>query len=141
MRAWHLVLLLTLPGAILVCVMLYGSPDRVTRENGVRVGPDMTVAAVRSVLGPPGDYTTGPVRPDGAPKFATKTPDGPVMLIKEGWRVEDWNSDSAIIWVMYDEYGIVKCRMMTPAMKEQQSIFDNLAWRAKRQWRKWFSSN
>jgi hypothetical protein len=50
-------------------------PDRITRENFDRIQLEMGQAEVEAILGPPGDYTTGPVRlpsDDPAPRACVR---------------------------------------------------------------------
>jgi hypothetical protein len=49
--------------AVLVAVgvfVLWLRPGRVTRENFERLKEGMPPAEAKAILGPPGDYTTGP---------------------------------------------------------------------------------
>ena len=41
--------------------VLWPRPDRITRANYDRIRMGMSRAEVEAILGPPGDYTTGPV--------------------------------------------------------------------------------
>jgi hypothetical protein len=64
-------LLVALAGLAVVgavgAVVLWLPEDRITESNVDRVRRGMSQAEVKVILGPPGDYTSGPVSPlDGA---------------------------------------------------------------------------
>jgi hypothetical protein len=93
----------------------------------------MTPADVQAILGPPGDFRTGPTEERGAHDFAylraTKVSAAPPMY--GGY----WHCDSATILVLIDPESLITkhhwpCRLKGP--------FDTLLWRAKRQWHRWF---
>jgi hypothetical protein len=128
-----------LPLAVVISAVLPGlRPHRVTQENFDRIRKGMTPAEVQAILGPPDDYTTGPV----------KQPPPPQTGFAEGeWSYKDgaerptsdtWRSDAASIWVVYDGSGALVYRSYIPMERIPQSAVDNLLWRARRQWPKWF---
>jgi hypothetical protein len=110
-------------------VVLWPRTERVTRENFDRIRKGMTRQEVEALLGPPEVYSTGPTTTDGPAvhRFfdVGDTPHGSV-----------WETDTAIVQVtlagsvMYAEYH--------PLARQEQGPFDNLLWRAKRQWHCWF---
>jgi hypothetical protein len=125
-------------------VVFWPRPDRITRENYARVHEGMTQADVEAILGPPGDSRTGPTL-FGSP---TERHDlVPLSRILSEWPepVDPcsylhciWASDSVQIEVgFHTKMGAYRatCR---PLRSGNQSVFDNLLWRAKRQWRRWF---
>jgi hypothetical protein len=111
--------------------VLWPRPSRITRVNfeWVRVGTSRAKAEV--LLGPPGDYTTGPVVPNGYPTVWWGPSD------ERAGKPQEWRSDNATITVSYDRH-TGQISAFTPMTRLPQSPFDNLLWRAKRLWRKWF---
>jgi hypothetical protein len=111
--------------------------DRITFENFQRLRGGMTNAEVTAVLGPPGDYETGQgilvadSRRDAifdAGEFAR----APFST------QEEWGSDNALIKVSYSTSGKTVAAFYWGAELEAAGPFDNLLWRAKRQWHRWF---
>jgi hypothetical protein len=132
-----------------VVVLWPRPPSRITRENYGLIREGMTRAEVEAILGPPGDYRTrlgeselsdqswNPDLADYGPKIATwLTLDDngrPLAPVSAGI----WISDSIRIdvWTL-DDSGRV---MGTEAMARRSAgTLDNLLWRLKRQWRRWF---
>jgi hypothetical protein len=105
--------------------MAWPRPDRATEENFDRLQPGMSRAEVEAILGPPGDYRSG--------ETTTRS--------KVIWFRGDllWETDDVLIIVGFDESGEMWTRDIWDVhlVKPKVSI-DNLLWRAKRQWRKWF---
>jgi hypothetical protein len=93
----------------------------------------MTRVEVESILGTPGDHTTGPT-----------TIDSRVLMF--GWfgsppqaaDAVDWQADDVCISVAFDASGRQVGSVCGGNHRIEQSLFDNLLWRAKRQWRRWF---
>jgi hypothetical protein len=145
---WVLAVLLLAVGAF----VLWPRPDRVTSEGFGRIAEGMSRSEVEAILGAPGDYTSGPtasveVQSYGWLNWAPRYGPGGVTMIPgvTEWREPDgtvtckWEGDAIVIWVAFrssgeasDAFGIVRDRRV------EQSSLDNLLWRAKRQWRKWF---
>ena len=127
-------------------VVLWPRKDRITQENydGIRMG--MSRAEVEEILGLPGDYRTGPgatnlgrdviawvIDPDVhpyPPSSWSKIDEGP-----HSWGY--WLGDSFQISVAIDDSGQVQ-EMHGFPRRTTQGVFDNLLWRAKRQWHRWF---
>jgi hypothetical protein len=84
--------------AVGLCLLLRpASPSRTTLENARRVRLEMNRAEVMALLGPPGDYTTGPIARSGEPAGLFRNPD------EVGGRVEYWTSDTVhISMTIYD---------------------------------------
>jgi hypothetical protein len=127
--------------ALLVAAVLLGgvfalwpATSRVNRTNYDRIKPGMTLAEVEAVLGPPGDYTTGPVGMTAGPESAggfDATRLGPEAI---RW----WYTDTAMVGVLVDEKGVAQQSIYTPVVRIAQGPVDNLLWRAKRRWQRWF---
>ncbi len=131
---WALVAIL-IPAGVGAFV-LWPRPDRITRENYDRIREGMSRAEVEAILGPSGDYTTGPVKPrDGARLDMSDT--SSTLEVRPG-SAAMWVSDAAYIIVFFDDSGRVKLSGFDPCTSEPQGPLDNLLWRIKRQWHKWF---
>jgi hypothetical protein len=114
--------------------VLWQRPDRVTRANYDRIRMGMSRAEVYAILGPPGDYTTRPGvyrhfhwRQDGRLSYGVGffwTGDEEVIVL-------DFNPRDDAVWRMeFEDVG--------PYGRVELSAFDDLRWRAERQWRRWF---
>jgi hypothetical protein len=127
-------------------------PNRITSENCDRIKEGMSRAEVEAILGPPGDYRTslgetmlvdGAWRGDWAdygPVVATWVPildsQGRPSLPKTSAGI--WKCDSIEILVMTaDDSGRVLGASTVPR-RRTGSPLDNLRWRLKRQWHRWF---
>jgi hypothetical protein len=134
-------LLVVLAGlAVVVAVgviLLWPRADRVTRENYDRIHEGMSRAEVEAILGPPGDYRNGPTNT----WFATwVAPDAPVA----------WQGDRGSIFVYRkggdpffadtepDDPDSVSSASFVQVQRVRQGPLEDLLWRAKRQWHRWF---
>jgi hypothetical protein len=107
--------------------VLWPRSTRMTRENFDRIRDGMSRVEVEAVLGPPGDYRTGPQQ--CLPSFKE---------VGEWATVSDWFADEAFFSVGFDESGGVVWTRLVPTSRVEQGPLENLCWRAKRQWRKCF---
>ncbi len=136
-RKWWLVMaglavLLVIPVFVLWC-----QPDRVTDETFGRIKVGMSRGEVRAILGPPDDYRTveteadiwGPTVGDWSSAF---------FIGGDGALTEDWEFNAGDIRVKYTEAGVVRAAMYFYAVELDSGLLDNLLWRAKRLWRRWF---
>jgi hypothetical protein len=139
--------------------VLWPRPDRITAANCARIREGMSRAEVEAILGgPPGDYRTVLTEPDGDEPFYTVVRAPPdldalgrqhdaLQRMTEEERLEwkrinqpspdRWQGDTANIYVTFWPEGAV-CPTFSPLRKIEQSRLDNLVWRVKRQWQKWF---
>jgi hypothetical protein len=125
-----------LAGLVGVWVFLqWPQPQRVTRENGARIRLGMHIDQVRGILGPPGDYSTGPELADGSPSAALGFGR---FTSSASNRTDVWVSDSAQVRVKWDGDDMSFLVMYTPMTRVRQPFLDNLLWRAKRLWGRWF---
>jgi hypothetical protein len=108
---------------------LLPQPDRITPENFDRILDGMSLLEVDSVLGPSGDYTTGPIT-IVVPEWGLGVPAKNTYY--------EWTSDSDSILIGFDTSGEVVDKEHLLVRRLDGSLFDNLLWRAKRQWRRWF---
>jgi hypothetical protein len=129
-------LLVALAGLAVVAagvVVLWQRPSRVTWENYEQIAPGMTQAEVESILGTPGDYTTGPTSgPGGRIRMFVWPPEGASKLVA-------WQADDVCITVAFDASGRHLGCMREINNRIEQSSFANLLWRLKRQWHRWFT--
>jgi hypothetical protein len=91
----------------------------------------MTLAEVEAILGPSGDYRTGPSadwRPDYNPITG--------KAVRTGLPV--WHTDTDIIFASFDRSGLVEQTYHEACAKLPQTPTENLFWRARRLWRRWF---
>jgi hypothetical protein len=107
--------------------------DRITRQQYDRIVSNMTPADVEAILGPPGDYRTGPT--DDVPC----TESALLKASRESSIPSDysafWHGDSATIIVLINPDGDIVKNYCPSRIR---SPFETLVWRAKRQWRRWF---
>jgi hypothetical protein len=117
-------------------------PDRVTwayfvtLENCRRCGRGMTCKEVEAILGPPGDYSTGPTSDPISPFRQVRTFDDGMPWPQ--LTPTEWKGDKAIVVVFFDATGNAIESQFAAVYKRDQHPLDNLLWRAKRQWRRWF---
>jgi hypothetical protein len=132
--------------------MLWPQSSRITYEGFNRIEGGMSRADVKSILGPPGDFRTRPTR--GASVTVGGVSMSPLAVEKYDdlhtfdraealeaqitETTEEWWSDSVFISVLYSRAGSVVQASCWNLDSPKQSPFDNLVWRAERQWRKWF---
>jgi hypothetical protein len=110
-------------------------PDRITAANFERIHKGMTRAEVEAILGLPGDYTTGATHAD--PEFMFHGDEWfNVFATGPAWPL--WEGDAIRIQVGFDDSDHATHKGRLTAHRWEQSPFDNLLWRAKRQWHRWF---
>jgi hypothetical protein len=129
-------------------VVLWPRPERVTKENYDRMHVGMTRTEVEAILGPPGDYRSGLGETGyGSTENMVWTPDPATELVRTlpNWsRIPDdqrlwasWLGDSFGIGIAVDESGSVADKVGCPR-RTTRGLLDNLLWRLKRQWHRWF---
>jgi hypothetical protein len=106
---------------------------RITRENFDRVALGMSRTEVEAVLGPEGDYRTMPTKFVYLAQWYTERGADYVDFTPD----ELWESDAGNICVKY-RLGRVAAKKFVMTSRLDQSYLDNLVWRAKRQWHRWF---
>jgi hypothetical protein len=138
---WKLLALAGLALASVMAFALWPRPSRVTRATYDRIKAGMSRAEVEAILGPPGDYSSGPTK--------WVNPRTHEILVTEPWprmpshpgpvvsRRDSWHEDEGLISVGYF-CGDAVVKDFVPAEREPQPPLDNFRWRAKRQWRRWF---
>ena len=107
--------------------------DRITFENFARIEEGMSQEEVEAIIGPPGDYRTGPARSDVSPKGVDWGLFNPFLKSRA-----QWNGDTAEITVQFHRRKGAVFACCDGVSRAEQSALDNLLWRAKRQWHRWF---
>jgi hypothetical protein len=125
-----------------VVILWPRSSSPITQENFDRIRDGMSRAEVEAILGPPCDYSTGPLvwvnRPNPSPSGVGFNP---ITVIGSGDnRVElvEWRSDRQLITINFGPSGRVESLGMHDVARVNQTAFENLLWRAMRQWHRWF---
>src|SRR5271154_6476165 len=99
-------------------VVLWPTPDRITRENFDRIRTGMTRAEVEAFLGPPGFHATAEVRPIlnwaavwGQPAAGQQFWEGESVGSRPTNTEKDlWQGDTAIVFVYFDPAGVVAAK-------------------------------
>jgi hypothetical protein len=118
-----LVALAVLAAVVAAGVVVWPRPLRATRENYDRIQVGMSRAEVEAILGPPGDYRTVLTQDMSRPCLQTD---------REAWVVHEGH---VVVWYAH---GVVSSWALFPAVAVEQTPLENLLWRAKRQWHRWF---
>jgi hypothetical protein len=124
-------------------VVLWPREDRLNEANFARITPGMSRAEVEAILGPAGDYSSGPLeftlalfsftggtrptRDYEPPSRRDFFGDGLVDIVE--WRTDKW-----LIVIYFSPTGPLRSERHH-VVRADQSVFENLLWRAKRQWR------
>jgi hypothetical protein len=130
-----------------VVVLWPTSPNRITQENCDRIAKGIRLAEVEAILGPAGDYRTGLGESafeggcwiddvDGSWPAWSVLPSG--SETGEMRKCATWVNDTGIIGIDFDCSDAVLARSFYTRRKVEQSTLDNLLWRLKRQWHRWF---
>jgi hypothetical protein len=137
---------------------LWPRPDWITEANCARLREGMSRAEVEAILGgPAGDYRTVLTEPNLDEPFLVVSR----VLDKDELAREDealrhltaeerlqwdrlnhppperWQGDSGNIYITFWPEGAV-CPTFSTVRTIEQSRLENLVWRVKRQWRRWF---
>src|ERR1700722_8910984 len=135
---WMLVGLVALIAAGAFVLWPENRLDRVTRENYERLHKGMSQADVDAILGPPGDYRTGPTRnwkfaSDGWDSWSR--PKSPT--IAKPWRMDSipewhnpdgtticmWEGNESVIWVLFRPSGLaLNAEVFAAATLEDQGV-------------------
>jgi hypothetical protein len=134
-RKWVLVLVAVVV-LLIVGLMLFPGPSKVTRENCAQVQKGMTIAEVESVFGgPPGDYRTQPTVGDWA------------ILGDPHWRLVDgvpswgvWYGDDCSIEVQLAD-GCVTNIVCFANERKSIEVSALVQWRLARWWGRLFKPN
>jgi hypothetical protein len=107
---------------------------RLTRENGERIKQGMKWADVEAILGPPGDYRTGPTDDDLEADAVAIGFHPPCLLLGE--TTEAWSGDSVHIRIWGDVRGAVTGVRFYPVDPQPVGMLELLRWR----WNHWWES-
>jgi hypothetical protein len=126
------------PAAVLMVIgALASRPDPITDKTFGRIKVGMSRAEVHALLGSPADYRTIGTEADiWGPTVGDWLSAG--IIGGNGALEENWEFDVGDIRVKYTETGVVRAGMYFCACKLERSLLDDLLWRAKRQWHRWF---
>jgi hypothetical protein len=124
-------------------------PDRVTVANFDRIKWRMSRAELEAILGPPGDYRTGP---SGLPKYGSYRSGPPPLPANWGAPVGAqsadwmeafashpepsplfWYADQYKISVTFGPHGVLSVDIQ-PLYPREQGRLENLTWRFRRLW-------
>jgi hypothetical protein len=134
---WKQTLLVALAGlaVILGSSVFVGwpRPDLVTQEAYDRIRMGMSRAEVENILGPPGDYSSGPT--SGGIGYL-----GILEARTRGTEAASWNGDTGEILLTFDDERRVTTMHFGPNEVHRLGPFETVLWRAKRQWHRWFPS-
>jgi hypothetical protein len=122
-------------------VVLWPVSYRITQKNGDRIKEGMSSAEVEAILGPPGDYRSGPTDPDFPSPYPWQA-----SGVLGPWPAT-WRGDRGVIYV-YRETGAdpeilgrdkndpdrVSVAYFFEVRRIEQGPIDNLLWRVKRKW-------
>jgi hypothetical protein len=127
-RKWLAALGVLLVGTVAFAPWPQLPADRVTRENYDRIEKGMSRAEVEALIGPPGDYRTGP---SGIVSMT-------IYCGPSKGKLEAWAGDHGGICVYFGPDGVADKQFDNMQKKEQSPIAD-LRWRLERRWERWFA--
>ena len=139
-------LLVALAGLVLVGVGVFClTPGRVdiTYRNSEQIRRGMSRAEIQTIIGgPPGDYSTHPTIPVPGGLLRYPAAHEEPFLVRRALRATDlterWQDDGARLTVSFDQSGhALEARYESLGGIKLRPL-DNLRWRARRQWRRWF---
>ena len=126
---------------VVLVVVVFGAfvllpgPGRITPVNYARIQPGMSRAEVEAILGPPGDYRTRDSEQDTDLDLSDMAIVGSIDL----HQAYIWASDQAVVLAAFDETEkFVGGGCVKPSGIVHKGPLDNLLWRAKRLWQRWF---
>jgi hypothetical protein len=110
-------------------IALWPSSSRVTPADFHRIKYEMSKLEVMSILGPPGDYRTGPTQADGYKTW--------ILTDRSTGGDEWWKGDSATARVSFASGDTVDSAYCESTQLQSQNPLSNLLWRVKRQLHRW----
>jgi hypothetical protein len=126
-------------------VVWWPRADRITQENYDRIRPGMSRAEVEAILGPAGDYRSGPT----IWVAGISTNCLVVGRVPADWQVDlyppeppvpwptSWLGDAGDVYVTFSREGVATHEFHESRVVPQSPL-DNLLWRAKRLRHRWF---
>jgi hypothetical protein len=139
---------LAVVGAVGV-VMLWPPEDRLTEQNFDQISVGMSRAEVEAILGPPRDNSTGPLQyagrslqmfggSRGTHRTGSYVPLAHVGVLGDQTERVEWRNDRQMLHVYFLPSGRVGEKSFLDVSRIDRSLYWDLVWRAKRQWRRWF---
>jgi hypothetical protein len=120
-----------------VALRSQSEPDRITQANSERIRVGMTRAEVAAILGPRGDFRTKEsifLEPPTVDRVIHYPPPGPPIVV-----YDQWIGDSHVASIAFSPVsGLVEAKWFMVNVPIEQSDFDIVLWRLKRQWHRWF---
>jgi hypothetical protein len=133
MKLYALALAAVVAGVLFVGVFaIHTRSPRITCANFDRIRNGMTRAQVESIVGPPGDFTTGRL------VFDPGSIPWPPISRCSGETVLEWTADTGWGLVRFNHDETVNGALFYPGFLHEQSTYENVRWRIERQWRRWF---
>jgi hypothetical protein len=114
-------------------VVLWPRASRITRSQFDHIQELMTFDEAVAILGQPGDFRTGPTQRAG--RKLQLTVGHPTL---DAGVTQRWSSDEAIYSLQFGANGNLDYGVLIQVQRVSQSPFENLLWRAQRQWHRWF---
>ena len=139
MRKWKLLVALAGLAVVVaagVVVLWPRSSSRITRENFEQIKEGMSRTEVEGILGPAGDYSTGPTQRFMSVEDIIAQARLDTFSLHSGELT--WSSDMVMVRVEFDSRGVATAKNIAALVKLKQTFAENLLWRAKRQWHRWF---
>jgi hypothetical protein len=120
----------------IAAMVMWPWPERIAERNFTRIAEGMRRAEVEAILGPPGDYTTGPTdSPARGGLYLLKRDESYYPMYDA---TQEWKGNTAIIRVGFDSANVATYKEYVRNYRVDQGLFDNLLWRLQRQWHRWF---
>jgi hypothetical protein len=122
---------------IVSAVVLVPRRSPISVENYARIQMGMTLPQAEAILGPPGDFRTGPTRfdLDGMFDFVVdpSSPDEEMLSQKR------WTNDRAQVCLyLGTTSGRVVVKTFDPLLPAKPTLFEDLIGRAEQKWYEWF---
>jgi hypothetical protein len=130
-------------------ILFWPRQSRVTLENFDRITVGMSRAEVEAILGPPRDYSTGPLQyagrslqmfggSRGTHRTGSYEPFATVGVQREVMERLEWRNDRQLLHVYFLPSGRVREKSSLDVSRVDQSLYWDTFWRAERLWHRWF---
>jgi hypothetical protein len=130
-------------------VMLLPPEDRLTEQNFDQISVGMSRAEVEAILGPPRDYSTGPLKyagrslqmfggSRGTHRTGSYVPLAHVGVQGDQTEQVEWRNDRQMLHVYFLPSGRVREKSFLDVARVDQSLYWDTFWRAERLWHRWF---
>jgi len=125
---------LTMVAVVTMMLTRFEPPSRISQERFRRIERGMTRAEVESILGPPGDYRTGPT------EVVVPRKPGEWDSLHAGSETRRlvWRGNEADFYLFFDaRTGVLDYAESDKVEKLGQTQFESFFWSAKRHWQLW----